>query len=183
MEEIVRTNRPKRSVYRFRKTFSGIAEGIKELIEVKQVHDALFYGSKDENKELQEIITNGSEIEIATEIEKRLLAFVFNNPPTIADPTWPNTVAITVRGDNFSFRTKDDMLFAWNYSSDAVRAGKTDISINIKLVTPRNVFLQGEVEKSVKLLKDMGWEAFEVQRNNNNGGQKKEAVKEQAAEE
>ena len=163
MGEMVRTNR-KRTVYRFRKTFEHLTDGINELLEVKQLRDAICYGSSEENAHLMAVLNDGDDIGVATEIEKRLIAFIFTNPPTIADPNYPNTAAITVRGDNFSFRTKYDTLFSWNYDSNAVRNGDVSVTLNIKLVTPRNVFLQSATEKDADWLRNHGWEAYEVER-------------------
>lgn len=88
---------------------------------------------------------------------KVIMDLISKDMPSITDPAYPNTYAISVKANGVFFRTKKDVSFGWKYDRDSLFKGKKELIFEIILVTPQNRLLIVEMNKTMQALKNRGW--------------------------
>ena len=176
-ETFRRNRRGKRPIYGFRKNFKTLGEGIFEAItSVPRLEGKVF---KDICKYIGNYVhdENGGEIiintirEIADDTVVAQIMFdmcvdlIREQFPSMADEDYPNTLNLSIRGDNFYFRSKDDVSISWEYNHNSIIDGDPFITFTIILTEPRNIMLLKTLKSVEENLKKSHWEFFEPMSN------------------
>jgi hypothetical protein len=173
-ETVRRSRRGKRPIYGFRKNFKTLGEGVFESIDLVPRLNGKVFKSIDSFIEQYvegDGITRNTIREIKDDTVVAHIMFdmcvklINEQFPSMADEDYPNTLNLSIRGDNFYFRSKDDVSISWEYNHNSIINGDPFITFTIILTEPRNIMLLKTLKGVEENLKKNGWEYFEPMSN------------------
>ena len=142
-------------LHAYRKTFTSIHDGIKEIIETVPKIRTRVFGEYVPSPSVEDetVIRN------VVDICKGVMDQDF---PLISSDDYPNTYTMTLRGDAFFFRTKDAVSFSWEYDHRALFDGEISIIFSLIFNEPRNPLMYKSFKAVIDALVEKGWAKYDL---------------------
>lgn len=142
-------------LHAYRKTFTKIHDGIKEIIETVPKIRTRIFGEYVPSPSVEDetVIRN------VVDICKGVMDQDF---PLISSDDYPNTYTMTLRGDAFFFRTKDAVSFSWEYDHRALFDGEISIIFSLIFNEPRNPLMYKSFKAVIDALVEKGWVKYDL---------------------
>lgn len=142
--------------YSYTKQYSSLKEGLNELFEiVPPLRQSILEGEPDFS--LKYLSTRSDE-EAAKVIFEAASSNIIQDFPTIYDDIYPATLALSITGDRFFYRSKNRVSLIWEYDRSFRNTGEVLINVTIQFKEPTNRLRSKIFSKYIEDLKAAGYE-------------------------
>lgn len=142
--------------YSYTKKYSSLKEGLFEVFGlVPDLADSLHIVERGflsgSNRLLDDEV-------IAKEIFEAAVDVVLKDFPSIYDDIYPATLALSITGDRFYYRSKNRLSLIWEYDRSFKNTGEVFINITVQFKEPTNRLRSKIFTDTIERLKQAGFE-------------------------
>lgn len=155
-------NRQINGRYSYTKQYTSLKEGLTELFEIVPLLRQSLIESDPEYS--IKFLSTRSDEDAAKVIFEAASYNVMQDFPTIYDDIYPATLALSITGDRFFYRSKNRVSLIWEYDRSFRDTGEVLIKVTIQFKEPTNRLRSKIFSKYIEDLKAAGYEfngAFE----------------------
>ena len=156
--------------YSYTKQYTSLKVGLAELFEIVPTLKESIFDTDISN--FARFLATDSDEDAAKVIFGLATNNVMQDFPSIYDDIYPATLALSITGDRFFYRSKNRVSLIWEYDRSFRKTGIVLINITIQFKEPTNRLRSKIFSQNIEALKEVGYEynsAYDssYKRNNN----------------